>query len=230
MSQTPSTLTAADKEFEEVILEPAVLDRYVGFYAPHNGEFGNYTITRDAQKLVMQITGQPPFDLYPVGETEFAVKIADVQITFLREADGDATGLVLRQMGVEIKAVRIDSATAEQSRAKLAARIENKTPTPGSEEALRRLVDGIRAGALDYGTMSPAFAQVLRRQLPRLQPIASYLGEIRSIEFQGVGGQGWDVYDVHRERGSGRWRIALGSDGKILGALGTLTSPVTLGP
>lgn len=84
--------------------------------------------------------------------------------------------------------------------------------------------------ALDYEALSPAFAQVLRRQLPRLQPIASYLGEIRTIEFQGVGGQGWDVYDVHRERGSGRWRIALGSDGKILGALGTLTSPVTLGP
>jgi DNA-binding transcriptional MerR regulator len=230
MSQIPPAVTPADKEIEEVILEPAVLDRYVGFYAPHNGEFGYYTITRDGEKLTMQITGQPPFDLYPVGETEFAVKVVDAQITFVRDADGHAATLVLRQMGVEIRGVRIDAATAEQSRARLAARIESKTPTPGSEEALRRLVEGIRAGAPDYEAMSPGFAQVLRRQLPRLQPIASYLGEIRSIEFQGVGSQGWDVYEVNRERGSGRWRIALGSDGKVLGALAVLTSPPTLGP
>lgn len=80
--------------------------------------------------------------------------------------------------------------------------------------------------------MSPAFAQVIRRQLPRLQPISSYLGDIQSIEFQGVGKAGWDVYDVRREQGSQRWRIAVGSDGKILGAIVVLTSPlpVNLGP
>jgi hypothetical protein len=79
---------------------------------------------------------------------------------------------------------------------------------------------------------SAAFAQVLRKQLPRLQPVSAYLGAIQSIEFQGVGNQGWDVYDVQREHGSSRWRIALGSDGKILGALVILTSPapVNLGP
>jgi len=137
---------------------------------------------------------------------------------------------VLRQQGIEVQAVRIDAATAEQLKARLIARIENKTPTPGSEQALRRLIDGVRTGTPDYEEMSPALTQVIQRQLPRLQPISSYLGEIRSIEFQGVGAQGWDVYDVHRERGTARWRIALGSDGKILGALAVLTSPVTLGP
>jgi hypothetical protein len=227
-----STPTSGEREAEDAIIEPAVLDRYVGFYAPHNGEFGFYTITRDETKLIMQITGQPPVDLYPVGEAEFSVKVVDAQITFVVGADSQVTRLVLRQSGVEIRAERIDAATAEGFRAKLAARIEQKAPTPGSEEALRRLIAGTRAGTPNYAEMSPGFAQVVQRQLSRLQPISSYLGDIQSIEFQGVGSAGWDVYDVRREQGSQRWRIAVGTDGKILGAIVVLTSPmpVTLGP
>ena len=230
MSQTPATVTPTGQDLEEVTLHPAVLDLYVGFYAAHGGEFGYYTITRDGERLVIQITGQQPIQLYAVNEREFGAKVVDAQITFAPDTDGRATGLVLRQQGIEVQAVRIDAATAEQLKARLIARIENKTPTPGSEQALRRLIDGVRTGTPDYEEMSPALTQVIQRQLPRLQPISSYLGEIRSIEFQGVGAQGWDVYDVHRERGTARWRIALGSDGKILGALAVLTSPVTLGP
>ena len=236
MTQTPATTSATspsgEKDAEDFILEPAVLDRYVGSYAPHNGEFGFYTISRDETNLVMQVTGQPPVDLFPVGEAEFSVKVVDAQITFIGGADSQATGLILRQSGVEIRAERIDAATAEGLRAKLAARIEQKAPTPRSEEALRRLIAGTRTGTPNYEEMSPAFAQVVQRQLSRLQPMSSYLGDIQSIEFKGVGNAGWDVYDVRREQGSQRWRIAVGSDGKIHGALVVLTSPmpVTLGP
>jgi len=70
--------------------------------------------------------------------------------------------------------------------ARLAARIEHKIPTPGSEEALRRLIEGIRGGAPNYEEMGPAFAQVMQLKLPYLKPIAVQLGEIRSIEFQGL--------------------------------------------
>jgi len=105
---------SAGPEPGEITLEPAILDRYVGFYSPHNGEFGYYTITRNDGKLVIQIGAQPPFDLYPLGEAEFAMKVVEARITFVRDVDGQATGLVLRQHGVEIKAVRIDAALAEQ--------------------------------------------------------------------------------------------------------------------
>lgn len=230
MSDTSSSPTPASQELEEVNVDPAVLERYVGFYTSHGGEFGYYTVTRGNAKLIMQITGQPPFDLYPISENEFTVKGIDVQVTFVREEERAANELVLRQSGVEIRATRIDAATAERISARLAARIEKRSPVPGSEAALRRLIEGIRSGAPDYDEMSPALAQVIQRQLPRLQPVSAYLGEIRSIEFQGVGAQGWDCYDVHRERGTTRSRIALGSDGKVLGLLVVVTSPVTLGP
>jgi len=213
-------------------LEPSILDRYVGVYAPHAGEFGLYTITRAGEKLVTQVTGQPPLDLHPISETEFVITGVDVQITFLCEADGRATELRLRQQGAEIMAPRIDDAAAERLRSTLAARIESKAPIRGSEEALRRLIEGIRTGAPNYDEMGPALAQLTRKQLPRLQSVSTSLGAIQAIEFQGVGSQGWDVYDVQREHGSSRWRIALGSDGKILGAAVVLTSPmpVNLGP
>src|SRR5690606_27581393 len=199
-------------------------------YAPHDGEFGLYTITRTDERLAMQSPGQPPMDLYPTSETDFTMKFPDLQIAFTVDGNGGVTQLVMRTQGLEIVARRVDSAEADAIQARLAERIRSNVPRQGSKEALHRLAEGIRAGAPPYEEMSPAFAQVIERQLARLQPIAAYLGPIRSIEFQGIGSQGWDVYDLHRERGTGRWRIALGSDGKIYGAMATLTSPLTLGP
>ena len=63
--------------------------------------------------------------------------------------------------------------------------------------------------------LTSALAQIIRSQLPLLQPLAEYLGAIRSMEFCGVGHVGADQYDVHRERGTSRWQILLTKDGKI---------------
>lgn len=217
---------------DDISLEPATLDRYVGVYAPSGGEFSLYTITRDGGKLLLHVTAQPTRELAPISETEFVIKPAAVQITFLCEGNTPATALLLRLSGADVRAPRIDEATSEHLKARLAARIEAQQPIPGSEAALRRLIEGIRSGAPDYDEMGPALAQLTRQQLPGLQSVSSYLGAIQSITFQGVGNQGWDVYDVQREHGSSRWRIALASSGKIIGAAVVLTSPmpVNMGP
>lgn len=94
-------------------------------------------------------------------------------------------------------------------------------PTPGSEAALRRLIAGILSGQPNYGEMSPELAQATRRQLPMLQPGLAAMGAVRSVAFRGVGNDGWDVYDVKHEHGWTLWRIALGKDGIIAGALVT---------
>jgi hypothetical protein len=54
--------------------------------------------------------------------------------------------------------------------------------------------------------------------------LIAHLGPVQSVEFRGVGNQGWDLYDVRQEHGSSQWRISLGADGIITGAL------VTAGP
>src|SRR5690606_33293901 len=78
---TPTSMSP-ERDLDEVTLDRAVLDRYAGFYAPHDGEFGLYTITRTDERLAMQSPGQPPMDLYPTSETDFTMKFPDLQIAF----------------------------------------------------------------------------------------------------------------------------------------------------
>ena len=113
---------------------------------------------------------------------------------------------------------RIDATAAENLMARLSERIQSQKPLPGSEAALRRLVEGIQAGSPPYGEMSSQLEQLLRMQLPLLQPLAEYLGVFRTIEFRGVESGGCDQYDVHCELGTSRWRILLAADGMIASA------------
>jgi hypothetical protein len=43
------------------------------------------------------------------------------------------------------------------------------------------------------------------------------LGCLKSIAFEGVNAQGWDVYRVSFESGSVEWSFVLGQDGQIHG-------------
>jgi bla regulator protein blaR1 len=159
-------------------------------------------------------------ELHPTSETEFYPTrgAGYFQYTFLRDPQGAVSAVLMRVQGVEFTFPRIDATTAEQLMAKLSERIQSQKPLPGSEAALRRLVDGIQAGDPPYEEMSSQLEQLVRQQLPGLQLVASYPGAIRSIEFRGVGSEGWDQYDVHGEHGTSRWRILLSADGKIAAA------------
>jgi hypothetical protein len=194
-----------------------VLDDYVGHYqlAPT----AVLTVTRQGDQLFAQLTGQPKAEIFPKSDTEFFYKVVDAQISFKREGDGPAASLVLHQNGRDMVAPRIDDASAEQAAAKLAAKIQSQTATPGSEAALQRLIESIAAGKPNYSEMSPELANVTREQLPKLKAAADHFGSVKSIKFHGVGNQGWDIYDVQYERGSVQWRIALAGDGRIAGAL-----------
>ena len=110
---------------------------------------------------------------------------------------------------------RIDATTAEQLRVKLSERVRGRQAIPGSETALRRLVEGIQTGSPPYEAMSSQMGQLIKNRLPLLRPFTEYLGAFRSIEFRGVESAGADQYDVHCERGTSRWRILLAADGQI---------------
>jgi hypothetical protein len=208
-AQTPVAIT----------LDSAVLDRFTGAYqlAPT----AVLAVTRDGSHLFAQLTGQPKAEIFAQSEREFFYKIVKARISFETDAEGRTTGLVLHQHGADIEATRIDAATAAQIAAATAAKVRGQTATPGSEAALRRLIEGISTGRPNFAEMSPELANVLRQQLPQLEPTVSHLGAVQSVEFRGVGNQGWDIYDVKQQNGSSTWRIALGADGIITGALVT---------
>jgi DNA-binding transcriptional MerR regulator len=221
MTQSQPGTASTGRDVAWAAVDQAVLDSYAGFY--RGREYGVMTIWRDGQKLFTDapIPGSMgAIELHPVSETEFYPTngAGCFQCTFVRDPQGAVSAVAMRVQGVEFTFPRIDITTAEQLKAKLSERIQSQKPLPGSEAALRRLVEGIQAGNPPYEEMSSQLEQAVKLGLPLLQPLAEYLGAVRSIEFRGVGSGGWDQYDVHRERGTSRWQILVSADDKIVGA------------
>jgi hypothetical protein len=66
-----------------------------------------FAIRHDGSRLMAQLTGQAFAEIYPESETEFFYKIVDAQLTFVKNAQGEVTGLVLHQNGLDQPAKRI---------------------------------------------------------------------------------------------------------------------------
>ena len=127
--------------------------------------------------------------------------------------------MVSHRGGCDFEMHRFDARAARQSEARIDEKVKSQSASPGTEIALHRLVDDLISGHPGYDEMSPALADAVRDQLPRLQATLGRLGAIRSIRFLGVGSKGEDVYTVSQENGSSHWRIALDLNGSISTAI-----------
>ena len=85
------------KDRVAIKLDPKVLDAFVGQYELGPGEV--FTIRRDGEKLRAQLTGQPSVPIQPESETNFFYTVVDAQLTFVKDAKGKVTELVLHQNG-----------------------------------------------------------------------------------------------------------------------------------
>jgi CubicO group peptidase (beta-lactamase class C family) len=89
-----------------VTVAEGVLERYAGAYRLPDGS--RLLVRRDGGRLVTSARGQAPVRLYPKGEAEFFAKATDSTGTFVRDASGRVTELVIRQDGKETRAPRAD--------------------------------------------------------------------------------------------------------------------------
>ena len=89
----------------EIKTEGEVLKRYVGKYEVTPGVVFDVTLT-DEGNLMVQLTGQSAYQVFPESETRFYYKIVDAQIEFGLDEKGQVTHLVLYQAGNEIPAVK----------------------------------------------------------------------------------------------------------------------------
>ena len=89
-----ATLTG---ETKDVKVDPKIYDSYVGEYqlAPTF----TITITSEEGKLMAQATGQAKFELFPTSETDFYLKVVPASVTFVKDAQGKVTELILTQNG-----------------------------------------------------------------------------------------------------------------------------------
>ncbi len=224
----PSTITNP-QDRTQVTLDSTVLDRYLGFYQLNGNSL--ITVTKQGDHLFAEVLGQPSFEIFPSSETEFFYKVVNAQITFVRNSAGETTGLVLHQHGENLNAPHIDATTAEKIKSALAAKIKSQKASPGTEDALRRLIAGIENNSPNYDEMSPVLAKAIKGQLPMLHATNIGFGPVVSIEFKGVGTLGWDAYDVKHANGVAHWRLILDDEGKIAGAVSLPTDlPITSGP
>jgi CubicO group peptidase (beta-lactamase class C family) len=105
-NNTPGTQIGPPKQRKEVKVDATVLEKYVGRYqlAP------NFiiAITHDGDRLYSQATGQPVFEIFAESARDFFVKAFDAQLTFVVDASGRATSLVLHQNGADHPAKRME--------------------------------------------------------------------------------------------------------------------------
>lgn len=88
-----------------ISLDPKLYDAYAGKYqlAP------NFilTVTREADQLFAQATGQPRFEIFPESETKFFLKVVEAKITFVKDSAGSVNEIILHQGGRDMPAKRI---------------------------------------------------------------------------------------------------------------------------
>jgi len=88
-----------------VKLDDATMNGYLGTYVASPG--AAFTVSRTADQLLVQLTGQPSWPVYASAKDEFFYKVVAAQISFVRDASGKVTGLVLHQNGRDIPATKM---------------------------------------------------------------------------------------------------------------------------
>jgi bla regulator protein BlaR1 len=192
-------------------LPAATLDRYAGTWKMSDHMF--IDVSRDGDKLMARLTGQPTFEVFAEREGYFFWKVVDAQIEF---KDGGQSA-VLHQFGKDFPLTRVEPSESALAQSALDARIATQTPQPGSEAALQRLLEGMTQGKIDYGLMEPMLAEVMRQQAVPIDQLMKQMGPVKSVAFKSVGQQGWDTYEVQHANGKLNYLLTLAPDGRISG-------------
>jgi CubicO group peptidase (beta-lactamase class C family) len=95
-------------------VDPKIYDAYVGRYQLEPNVI--MTFTREGDRLMTQLTKQPPFEVFPESETTFFLKVVDATLTFVKDDKGKVTHVVVHQGGRDVKATRLENqATSGES-------------------------------------------------------------------------------------------------------------------
>ncbi|HEY6926420.1 MAG TPA: M56 family metallopeptidase [Steroidobacteraceae bacterium] len=219
---TPPNVGSSDTERQTADLAPEILDKYVGFYL--RGANLVFAVTREGDHLQLRppwLPEAPPVELAAKDEKDFVDKEGNfVPLSFLQDASGRVTGLVMHYgpffgISFSVAIPRIDASTAGAINENNDLRFRSQTPMPGSEEALRRLIDGMLAGNLPYDELTPWYAELARTGGRITRVLYAKRGAVRSIEFSHVSDHGADVYRVRQDGGFSTWFIYLNANGLV---------------
>lgn len=104
--QGGQTLKAPRLEQKSIVqINTAAYSDYVGEY--DYGHNAILTVTKEGDRLLAQLTGQPKFEIFPRSETEFFWKVVNAQVTFVKNDKGKVSKIIHHQAGTEIQAPKI---------------------------------------------------------------------------------------------------------------------------
>jgi hypothetical protein len=111
-----------------VTVAAKILDGYTGFYAADPKVLPDLvlTVTREGEHLFIERTGRAKLEIFPENDHDFFYGVIDFRITFVRDADGRATDMVLHQNGMDIEATRTDEAAARRATEVYAQRLADQ--------------------------------------------------------------------------------------------------------
>jgi len=93
-------------EHKAVPIEAKVFDAYTGGYEIEPGYVA--TISREGDRFWVKFPGgSPPMEIFAESDTTFFVKGEEIQFTFVRDASGAVTHLLLDQVGSQLKAPKV---------------------------------------------------------------------------------------------------------------------------
>jgi hypothetical protein len=218
-NSTPPVPTGSTSKGErrEIAIDISVLDHYVGFY--RLGDQAVMTISREGNQLISRLTGQRSVPIYGESKTKFVAELVDAQISFVAGGIENAGSLVLHQNGYNTEMKRIDAVEAQHVERLVEAKVNSQSPSDGTEQALRRMIEHMRTGKPNYAEMSAGLADAVRQQWPDVHRDVTNGGPVKSLRFVGIGGGGADVYLVQYENYSRYWRIRLDAQGIVVMAL-----------
>ncbi len=108
-----------------ISIDPQLLDNYVGAYRLKPQLV--FTVTREGDKLLAKLTGQPTYEVHPYTERDFFYTIVAAQLSFVPGSDGKASAVVLHQNGKDQTAPRVDLSVAQALDVKLAEQSAPRT-------------------------------------------------------------------------------------------------------
>ena len=205
---------------QDSVADAGSRDSYAGWY--ELGPTRAIAVTREGERVTLQDTGRPKFQVTSDGGDVFSGNDGDLVI-FLRDDQARVTRILHNdpmsgaRLAPRITAARAQAIEAEAARrlAEAPDRFRGQTPLPGSKDAVLRGIAAMQEGAPNYERMSVALAAKVRHQIAQLHPMLNALGAVESIFFRGVGPGGYDIYGVKFANGSAEIRLLLGAEGKV---------------
>ena len=138
---------------------------------------------------------------------------------FVSDGKGPATALIVHPNGQDVTMPRIDNAVAAQFNAKLAARVQAKTPQPGTQAAVNDWIEHMEGPDAGLHQDVRALAEAMKAQFDQISGMISSLGALQSLTFQNVEASGADTYVAKFLSGSLLISIALDPKGITTGML-----------